>query len=77
MFIVTYFYNVLKIGPIIWDFLKNKVRQFLDIKRRAKKVYFRHGCMDYEIFRSDNDSAWRLIDSEAKNTMVKEHILEP
>jgi len=21
--------------------------------------------------------AWRLIDSEAKNTMVKEHILEP
>jgi len=45
MFIVTYFYNV----------LKNKVGQFLDIKRRAKKVYFRHGCMDYEIFRSDND----------------------
>ncbi|MDH5495708.1 MAG: hypothetical protein OEY24_08435 [Candidatus Bathyarchaeota archaeon] len=44
MFIVTYTYKV----------SKNKVDQYLDIERRAKKVYLKHGCIGYEVFKSDN-----------------------
>jgi len=50
MFIVTYSYRV----P------KNKINKFLDIERRARKVYFRHGCVEYEIFKSDNDWCFEI-----------------
>ena len=58
MFIVTYTYKV----P------KNKLDQYLDLERRAKKVYSRHGCISYEVFMGDDD--WCLEINRFRN---KEH----
>jgi len=45
LFVVTYVYKV----P------QNKVDQYLDIQRRVKKVYSRHGCTGYEVFKGEDD----------------------
>jgi len=45
LFIETYTYEV----P------KNKVNRYLDIQKRTKKVYLRHGTLAYEVFKSDDD----------------------
>jgi len=45
MFIATYAYEV----P------ENKVNRYLDIQKRVKEVYFKHGCIGYEVFKGNDD----------------------
>ena len=51
LFIVTYAYEV----P------ENRIDRCLDIQNRTKKVYLKHGCTAYEVFKSDDDW-WLEID---------------
>jgi len=34
---------------------KNEENQCLDIQKRVKEVYCQHGCIGYEVFKSDNE----------------------
>jgi len=34
---------------------ENRIDRYLDIQRRVRKIYFRHGCLDYEVFKGDDD----------------------
>jgi len=34
---------------------ENRVDRYLNIQRRTKKIYLRHGCKGYEVFKSDDD----------------------
>lgn len=45
LFIATYSYKV----P------KNEENQYLEIQRKVKEIYCRHGCLGYEVFKSDDD----------------------
>ncbi len=62
LFIVTYAYKV----P------ENRIDQYLDIERRAKKVYFRHGCIGYEVFKSDD--GWLLEINKFKDRQHYENV---
>jgi len=70
LFVMTYVYKV----P------QNKVDQYLDIQRRVKKVYSRHGCTEYEVFKGD-DELWleinRFKDREHYENVEKSVDLDP
>ena len=34
---------------------ENKIDKYLDIQRRVRKIYFRHGCLGYEVLKGDNE----------------------
>jgi len=34
---------------------ENKIARYLDIQRRVRKIYFRYGCLGYEVFKGDNE----------------------
>lgn len=44
LFIETYAYEV----P------ESHIDRYLDIQRRTRQIYLRHGCLAYEVFRSDD-----------------------
>ena len=33
---------------------ENRIDRYTDIQRRVRKIYFRHGCLGYEVFKGDN-----------------------
>ena len=70
MFVVIYVYKV----------RQNKVDRYLDIQRRVKKVYSRHGCTGYEVFKGDDD-LWleinRFKDREYYENVEKSVDLDP
>jgi len=39
---------------------KNKIDRYLDIQRRVRRIYLRHGCLGYEVFKGD-DEYWLEI----------------
>lgn len=67
MFIVTYSYKV----P------KAKVREYLNLHRKVKAIYFKHGCLSYEIFENaEKDGKWMEIErfrnkSHFKRTLAR------
>lgn len=33
---------------------ENRIDRYLDVQRRVRTIYFRHGCLGYEVFKGDN-----------------------
>jgi len=53
MFIVTYSYKV----P------KSKIRAYLNVQKKVKAIYLKHGCLSYEVFeKADKDGDWMEIE---------------
>ena len=53
MFIVTYSYKV----P------KSKIRSYLNLQKKVKAIYLKHGCLSYEIFeKAQKDGEWMEIE---------------
>lgn len=49
MYIVTYSYKV----P------KDEIKSYLDLHKKVKSIYLKHGCLSYEIFEnSQKDGEW-------------------
>lgn len=46
LFIETHTYNV----------VENRIDRYLDIQRRVRKIYFRYGCLGYEVFKGADDN---------------------
>ncbi len=62
MFIVTYSYKV----P------KAKVREYLNLQRKVKAIYLKHGCLSYEIFeKAEKDGKWMEIERFRSKSLFK------
>ena len=54
--------------------------RYLDIQRRTKDVYLRYGCIDYEVFKSDDDwclEVCRFKDRKHYEDVMKSVDLDP
>lgn len=51
MFIVTYAYEM----------SDNNVDRYLDVQKRTKNLYLKHGCLGYEIFKEADSDSWLEI----------------
>ena len=40
---------------------ENSIDRYLDIQRRVRKIYFRYGCLGYEVFKGDNKCWLEII----------------
>ena len=53
MLIVTYSYKV----P------KSKIRAYLNLQKKVKAIYLKHGCLSYEVFeKAEKDGEWMEIE---------------
>ena len=50
MFIVTYSYKV----P------KSKIRSYLNLQKKVKAIYLKHGCLSYEVFEKAQKDGERM-----------------
>ena len=52
MFIVTYSYKV----------SKSKTKSYLDLHKKVKAIYLKHGCLSYEVFEmAQKDGEWMEV----------------
>ena len=62
MFIVTYSYKV----P------KSKIRSYLNLQKKVKAIYLKHGCLSYEVFeKAQKDGEWMEIERFENKTHFK------